>query len=242
MPAISPVSFRATKPWPSGRNGVLRNLGKLNFNEVINVDVNYRGVVIGTALTRLAGRTFTSAAFIAGPTNASLQPMFPGYAGSTAAFRMNTFADVVGLDFPTGGGMGRFVTRGGDTTLPGTREYVDSLLWPEEINDWGDIAGIKYPIQISTNTTQASHVFTYAPYGGTDLPKTVSEETTGTYAGVFALNGRGQALCYVDGYFLYQSGALKKLDDLIPPNSGWQQLVGADLNDNGGIVDSGIYN
>lgn len=204
--------------------------------------MNYRGVVVGTAYTRLAGRTFISAAFVAGLTNTTLQPMFPGFDGSTAAFQMNSFADVVGLDFPTGGSMGRFVTRGGTTTGPGTREYLDNLLWPAAINSWGDIAGIRYPIPISTNTTLGSHVFTYAPNGPTDLPKTVAEETKSTYAGVFALNGRGQVLCYSDGYFLCEGGMRKRLDDLIPANSGWQQLIGADLNDNGWIVGSGTYN
>ena len=88
-------------------------------------------------------------------------------------------------------------------------------------------------------------IFAFAPSGQNDLPAspTLLVNSNAPAADVLAINSRGQVLCVVNyGSYLYQHGVLTQLTNLIPNNSGWSDLVGADLNDNGWILGEGTFN
>ena len=239
-------------------NGNLTDLGKMGLDYVVNVDVTYRGVVVGTAIktnpVAFASPHFLGTAFIAAPGSTNLQPMFPGDANPNWAFRVNNNADVVGGETPAlvqGNVTGTpFVTHNGDSLQPGPMEYVSDPVLPdvygEVINAFGDIAGVQH---IPPGSSQGDQMFAYASSGQTDLPTAPdllpTTNTMNTYADAYAVNTRGQILCAVGSgefVYLYQGGTFTKLENLIPAGSGWTSLAGADLNDNGWIVGAGTYN
>jgi hypothetical protein len=238
-------------------NGPLRNIGKLpGYADIINVDMNIRDVVVGTAAT-IVGDSVQSAAFIAGPTEAGLRKLFPNAIGSTAVARINSSADVVGLEISGHAGRG-FFTAGGDSLKPRNAQYLDDLdleypaHYPEVINLWGDVAGLVFrfappPLGGGWVLSSTRQMFTFATRGMNDLPGGVSLPSPVTPAEVFALNARGQLLCSLNyANLFYENGSFKLLEDLIAPESGWSSefgrgMAGADLNDNGWIIGTGKY-
>ncbi|HVV70422.1 MAG TPA: hypothetical protein VHI52_02820, partial [Verrucomicrobiae bacterium] len=249
-----PAGFKAQRIGPAGHvvgimtsdqtaaiwyGGGLTNLGKLGLDGVVSLDVTFRGVVLGTAYRLNPAGTphYLGTAVIAQPGSNQLQPLFPGGTDSTWAFRANFNADVVGYDTSANQ---TFVTRNGTGLQPGARSYITELpnIVGNNINAFGDIAGIQTSPTVKT-------IFAYAPSGQNDLPgsPTVLVNSNAPAADVVAINSRGQVLCVVSyASYLYQHGTLTHLTNLIPNNSGWRDLVGADLNDNGWIIGEGTLN
>lgn len=238
------VSNRTAAIW---RKGALTNLGKMGLDAVANVDVTFRGVVVGTAIKanpQPVEPRYLGTPFIVPPGGTQLQQMFTNDTVRTWVFRADANADVVGCETPVSGPSRVFITQNGSGLQPGGKQYP--VLPPNgyavSLNGFGDIAGVQYGVSGPLD----DNLFTYAPSGQSDLPTTpvllLSSNVQPT--DLLAMNIRGQALCiagFDPGDVLYQHGGFTRLQDLIPLNSGWTDLSGADLNDNGWIVGEGTY-
>ncbi len=113
-------------------------------------------------------------------------------------------------------------------TLPGDNNSI-----AKAINASGQIVGLS-----SGQTTM--HAFLYSNGRMTGLGA-----LPGDYASaVFGINDRGQVVGESEGStqrgFLYSNGVMQDLNDLIPPNSGWQLLRAAGINNKGQIIGDGV--
>ncbi len=103
-------------------------------------------------------------------------------------------------------------------------------------------------VGVSTTGSGVSHAFLWRDtVGMTDLTASALGPSTSSTA--YSINSFGQVVGYAEYYFgyhfafLYDSGTVYDLNDLIPPDSGWRVLLRAwAINDAGQIIGDGYIN
>jgi len=112
-------------------------------------------------------------------------------------------------------------------TLGGAESYAYA------INNRGQVVGYAY-----TAGNEEEHAFFYSGGVMTDLG-TLGGDYNFSYA--YGINDSGQVVGTAGFAFIYSDGAMKNLNTLVDPGSGWNLLQATAINDNGQIVGNG-YN
>lgn len=157
---------------------------------------------------------------------------------SSSASAVNESGQVVGQAFTADGVNRAFLWQNGTMTDLGTLGGLRS--GAGDINDSGQIVGGSFPAGATT-----SHAFLWQNGIMTDLGT-----LGGDSSGAAAINNHGQIVGHSKtasggfGSFVWENGIMYDLDALIPANSGWvtQALYGIDINDNGQIAGTGLFN
>jgi len=110
------------------------------------------------------------------------------------------------------------------------------------VNSAGQVAG-------SASTSQGSHAFLYSDGVMKDLG-TLGKDADNNYSYATGLNDLGQVVGYsqyeptnsLTLAFLYANGAMIDLNSLLPPDSGWQLMRAAGINNSGQIAGTGLLN
>ena len=157
---------------------------------------------------------------------------------TSAAYDINDAGQIVGVASWIGGGTRAFRTDvSGALVSLGTLGANDSFA--TAINSAGQVAGY------STNASNVMHAFFYADGAGMRdlgvLPggaesRAYGMDDSGSVVGASSdAAGNSRA-------FLWMPGAMRDLNDLIPPNSGWVLNEARDVNNSGDIVGYGTIN
>ena len=107
---------------------------------------------------------------------------------------------------------------------------------PASINDRGEIAGFA-----TAEFTLRQHLWLPAPAYG--LPAGLHDLGFTWYVGnniAAYINEHGQVIG--GSRYLWQAGELTDVNTLLPPNSGWNQLIVEAINDHGDMVGTGRFN
>jgi probable HAF family extracellular repeat protein len=153
------------------------------------------------------------------------------------------------------GGSHAFLYNGGKTFDLGTLGLntggYDSV--GTAINDQGQVVGYSNVFTVPINRG-STHAFLYSGGRMRDIDTLSTTFYEATWA--YGINNSGQVVGLYFGSptdttaidaFIYDSGGMYKLSDLIPPNSGWKlgsidyYLEGMGINDVGQIVGTGTY-
>jgi len=154
---------------------------------------------------------------------------------NSIAWDVNMGGQVVGSSFITGGGENAFLWENGTMTDLGSLGLGGSAAF--SINDLGEVVGW------AQRDSKAYHAFHWKNGQMTDL---------GAVGGVFAssaeaINNHGEVVGVavfegggsLHGFVYNPQSGMNLLEDMIPPNSGWSDLVPRAINNAGWIVGSG---
>jgi probable HAF family extracellular repeat protein len=208
------------------RRGQLHDLGTLGGAFSQAKDINNKGTIVGSSWIGFGQlRAFVYR-------DGVMTALLPDTGGATAAEAVNERGQIVGSAGNHAFVYDRRVTKDLGTLGGPTSEAKD-------INDRGQVVG-------SSNTATGSiSAFLYTDGAMRDVG------TVAAYAGSLgeAINNRGQVvgeLLPVDSddpthAFLYSRGKLRDLNDLLPPDSGWELNFALGINDRGQIVGVGVH-
>jgi probable HAF family extracellular repeat protein len=207
--------------------GTMTDLGTLGGRSSYASGINDAGQIVGTADNGTAVRAF----IYQSGTMTDLGALQTN--GESHASAINNLGHVVGYA-TVAGHQHAFLHDGGSMLDLGT--LGGSSSFATDINDAGVIVGY-------SDSGSGSHAF--ARVGGTMID-------LGTLGGDFsranAINNDGKIVGYssIAGgafhAFLYESGILTDLNDLIPTGTGWTLTTALDINDAGQIVGAGSFN
>jgi probable HAF family extracellular repeat protein len=146
--------------------------------------------------------------------------------------------DVVGISYiPGDTAFHAFLVSQGQVTDLGTFAGAANS-WANGVNNVGQVVGF------SGNSINDYHAFLWDAVNGM--------QDLGTLGGVRsyanAINDAGQIVGFaalpsgIQHAFLYDSGVMTDLNDLIPPDSGWEVYQASGINSSGQIVGEGFHN
>ena len=209
------------------RTGTRTGLGPNDVNSVARA-INQSGVMVGTS-------DMVGGAYLFDPRVGIAQGLgdIPGGDGYTSATALNNHNDVVG-SAGTKVGYDAFLYHNGVMqdlgTLPGGNGAEAT-----GINDSGDIVG-------SSNTTDRSRMHAFFYHNGVMRDLGTLYPTDPDSFGV-GINNAGDVIGISGNYpFLYHSGTMLNLRQMIDPNDGWQLKYVTAINDRGQIVGYGYHN
>lgn len=222
-------------------NGTMTDLGTLGGNNITGYSsahaINRAGEVVGESSLSFIQASTVHAVLYNGSTKTDLGVLSGDYSSAQA---LNNSGVIVGESSVVIAGQTNihaFVYTNKTMTDLGTLGGGYSSA--KGINDMGVIVGEAEAV--SGGVTNL-HAFVYRNGSMTDLGT-----FGGTSSSASAINSAGEIVGYaidtngVSNAFLYQSGKMVNLNDLIPSGSGWTNLSSADaINDAGQIAGSGL--
>lgn len=223
----------------SYKNGNAVDLGELPLSiNTIATGVNDNGVIVGWALNP---GSLSYTAFKYDSTGISqVLPSRDPIGLLSQAEDINNSGQIIGYYSPEGGGaIHAFVSNNGTLTdLGAPQGYKTSFA--NAINDSGMIVGYA---TMDVSGIGFGQAFVYET-GTFKMLGTLG----GTYSEADGINNIGEIVgmaSTTDGpmhAFVYQDGVMIDLNSLLPPDSGWQLISAADINEKGQIVGYGLLN
>ncbi|MBN1345420.1 MAG: DUF3466 family protein [Phycisphaerae bacterium] len=219
-----------------GRDGIADDTwliadGQLTYFEGLAFAINNAGQVVGEF-----GYDGTYRAWLYDNGVVTDIGTLPGYTGAVA-FGINDLGQIVGYAEHAGGSslpMHAFLYDNGTFTDLGTLGQSSS--YATAVNNLGQVVG-------SSWVGDSWHVFLHDDGVMTDLGGLEGWH----YLEPHAINDAGQIVGTAnDDYFslfealFWEDGVMYLLDDLLPPDSGWDLLYASDINESGQIVGWGI--
>lgn len=247
-------------------NGAITELGTLGGQHSSATDINKFGQIVGDSSTN----TGSSQAFSwKNGVMTDLGVLFAG--GNSFAYGINESGSIVGRsDNVTGGGTSAFLWQNGVMSPLGVNGVLGDALAinnPGQIVGYyyQVDGGHYYQTACIWENGVVADLGSGQAYGINDMGQVIghsgwqaslwkngSQKNLGLLGGsqsmAFAINNHGQAVGWSDiaedeeHAFFWEDGVITDLNDLIDPSSGWELLVGNDINDNGQIVGLGILN
>lgn len=210
-------------------DGVLTGLGHLGGGFSIASGINNHGHVIGNSFTA----SFEPHAFVyRDGTMHDLGTLGGGFSSATA---INDSGTVIGWSLLSDGSQRAFVHVNGTMTDLGT--LGGGFSSATAINEAGQIIGM--------SQTAAGTLEGYLYQSGAMLPLGT---LGGSYSDPSDINDLGQIVgesATAGGLphaFLWENGTMIDLNDVLPPDSGWELYGAYFINNSGRIVGIGIYN
>lgn len=200
------------------------------FRSSVGHAINSSGQVVGVAATESWQRV---EAFVYSAGTTRLLGTLPGNTDSDAV-SINSAGQIVGNSSGGSGPTQAFLYANGAMSALGTfGPYVDTLA--QAINDAGQVAGFAY----TADYFAGPHAYLYNPVGGF----TALEPLPGfTNSAAYALNASGAVVgtmstaANTSAAFLYSSGQVKNLNDLLVDAPGWVVTEASSIADNGLIA------
>jgi len=211
----------------------MQDLGTLGGLRSGADDINESGQIVGSS--KLPGSN-DSRPFL-WETSAGMHDLgtLPGHPVG-AARAINDIGVVVGQSVPSTGNLSHAVMWDVDGSI------IDIGLFgrytsASDINNVGQVVGAWHDIDGGTYW----NAFLWTVAGGwVDLPE-LDDGTSVIYTSASAINNRGEVVGNSAGWaFIWdETNGMRKLNDLLPLDSGWDLLYANDINDNGWIVGQG---
>jgi probable HAF family extracellular repeat protein len=226
----TPVGGSHGVEWVNGQISI--KVGSLGGPYTSAGDVNSSGTIVGMSSTSFASGSPSYAYKWSGGTITSLGTL--GGGGSSNATGINTAGQIVGYATASSGSTRAVEWQNNTITDLGT--LGGSSADATDINDAGTVVGYS---ALASGVQQA---FIRDALGTRGLG------TLGTSSSAYGLNNVNQVVgtsLLADGTtshaFIYQGSAIKDLNSLIDPASGWVLNEARAINDNGVIVGTGLF-
>lgn len=223
------------------------DLGTLRGDSSSGTGINDRGQVVGSSLT--AGNTATHAFRTAPnrPINPATDDLGTLGGSFSQATGVNNLGQAAGFSTTSQGTTHAFLTAPDRPINPATDDLgtLGANALASAVGRHDHVVGYSFPY--SSNLFYF-HAFLTNPGSGTVQDLGALGPAAFASSGAAGINRYGQVVGYSQTStgemhaFLYMSGKMHDLNDLIPANSGWVLQSAYGINDAGQIIGTGIYN